>query len=214
MKYYLLFLSMFFCSTVLSQTWDVVIKKSNYTSYFERDYLAPTVVVYTLLNGGGECDRDKFDFRNDRKSLKTATNENYRNSGWDRGHLVPTEDFAYNCKLSELTFRYYNCIPQHPKLNRGSWKSVENEVRRMSKNRKIIVMCINIFGKDYLPNSRVGIPTECIKLVWDYNTGEAIAGWVFQNNSKASVVRKSPSQIVTEKRLINVRPILDSARSR
>lgn len=208
MKYLLTILLTLILSISYSQTWDVVIRKSNYISYFENDYLSPSVVVYVLQNGGGDCNREKFDFKNDRKSLKTATGKNFSGSGWDRGHLAPAEDFAYDCKLSEQTFRYYNCVPQHPKLNRGSWKRVEGEIREISRKRKIVVMCINIFGTDYLPNSRVGIPKECIKLVWDFNTGKPIAGWVFQNNSDAKVVKKTPQKIIQEKKLTNVGGIL------
>jgi len=210
MRKLLIVLFLFSYSSIFSQTWDHVIKKSNYISYFEMDYLGPTVVVYTLLNGGGDCSRDKFDFKNDRKSIRTAADMDYYKSGWDRGHLVPAEDFAYDCKLIEQTFRYYNCVPQHPKLNRGSWKKVEGEIRDISRNRKVVVICVNIFGTNYLSGSRVGIPKECIKLVWDFNTGKPIAGWVFTNNSSARVVKKSPQKIIEEKKLSNIGGILSS----
>jgi hypothetical protein len=46
MKNILLVLLTFWVSISFSQSYDVVIKKQNYTSYFENDYLNPTVVTY------------------------------------------------------------------------------------------------------------------------------------------------------------------------
>lgn len=186
---------------LLSQTYDIVIKKENYTSYFENDYLNPTVVVYKLYKGGGNCSRAKFFFKNDISTLKTATDSDYLKSGFDKGHLANAEDFAYDCNLDELTFRYYNCVPQNPKMNRGPWKKVETEVRQWSQTREILVVCINIFENNFIPNTKVAIPTECIKLIYDSKTKEPIAGYIFKNTSTAEFNKIHPDEIVRTKNI-------------
>ena len=186
---------------LLSQSFDLVIKKQNYTSYFENDYLNPTVVVYNLYKGGGNCPRTKFFFKNDISTLKTATDQDYLKSGYDKGHMANAEDFAYDCVLDELTFRYYNCVPQNPKMNRGPWKKVETEVRQWSQTRELKVVCINIFENNFIPNTKVAVPTECIKLIYDAKTKESIAGYIFKNNSSDQVIKLSPEEIIRTKNL-------------
>ena len=190
----IVFLSLW-ANFLLGQTYDVVIKKSNYTSYFEYDYMNPTVVVYKLYHGGGDCNRSKFHFKNDEK-IKTATDSDYLKSGYDKGHMANSEDFAFDCVLDELTFRYYNCVPQNPKMNRGPWKSVETEVREWSQSKELLIICINIFGNQFIKGTKIGVPTVCIKLIYDSKTKEPIAGFTFTNTSNPVTVRMPPNKIV------------------
>ncbi len=197
----ILFLLVFFIPiSILSQTYDLVIKKENYTSYFEYDYLNPTVVVYNLYKGGGGCSRSKFHFKND-TTIKTATDQDYLKSGYDKGHMANAEDFAYDCKLDELTFRYYNCVPQNPKMNRGPWKTVETEVRKWSQSKELLIVCVNIFNGKVIPGTKVAIPSECIKLVYDAKTKQPIAGFIFINDLTAKFTKMSPEEIVRLKGL-------------
>ena len=94
---------------------DTIIQKPVYTSYYSYALKSPLYVVYYLYKGGGECSRQKLNFS---KEYRSATNKDYLKSGYDRGHLANAEDFAYDCDKEKCTFSYYNCIPQHPQLNR------------------------------------------------------------------------------------------------
>ena len=49
----------------------------------------------------------------------------FTNSGFDRGHLATAADLPE----SQDTFLTCNAVPQDPKLNRGSWRRLENEIR-------------------------------------------------------------------------------------
>jgi endonuclease G len=170
-----------------SQTYDVVIKKPNYTSYFENDFRNPTVVVYNLYHGGGDCKRDKFYFKNDEPKVVTATDAEYLKSGFDKGHMANAEDFAYDCTLDELTFRYYNCVPQYPRMNRGPWKKIETSVREMSQKQSLKIVCVNIYSDKFIPNTKIGVPTVCLKFVYDSKTNKPIiAYWVTNENNHTS----------------------------
>ena len=111
------------------------------------------------------------------------------------------EDFAFDCVLDELTFRYYNCVPQNPKMNRGPWKKVETQIREVSQNRELFIICINIFGNNYLKNTKVGIPTECIKLVYDTKSMQPITGYIFTNTSEPKFLELPPNNIIKLKNL-------------
>jgi DNA/RNA endonuclease G (NUC1) len=106
-----------------SQKIDQVVNKEIYTSHYSNDLRVPLYVVYYLNNGGGDFSRAKLRFI---EGFKTAKNSDYAKSGYDRGHLVSAEDFAYDYRKQSLTFSYYNCFPQTRHLNRGPWKVWEN----------------------------------------------------------------------------------------
>jgi DNA/RNA endonuclease G (NUC1) len=155
----------------------VVIKKENYISYFDTVLRQPVVVTYKLFLGGGPCSRSGFNFKNDLPNIKTATTNDYAKSGYDRGHLANAEDFAYDCKLDELTFRYYNCLPQSKILNRGLWKQKEEEAREMSQRDSITIVC---FGRDFFKDKNLNVPKYCGKIVKEKNG--KIHFWLFDQN--------------------------------
>lgn len=72
----------------------------------------------------------------------TAVTADYWNSGYDRGHLVPSADMRWNLEALQGTYLYSNISPQVPELNRGTWAELEDWGRRyvnFSKHRVFVV---------------------------------------------------------------------------
>lgn len=72
------------------------------------------------------------DFRQDVRIPRSArsTNEDYRKSGYDRGHLAPAADFSgVNIPVMSESFLLSNMAPQVPWLNRQLWNRIEKSVR-------------------------------------------------------------------------------------
>lgn len=182
-RFTLLLLAVLSSTFLFSQT--VVIKTKAYTSYFDTVYRQPIAVVYTLYNGGGPCNRAKFRFKNDTQ-YKTASDNDYLKSGYDKGHLANAEDFAYNCELDEQTFRYYNAVPQTANLNRGVWKQVETEIRGMSKLDTLKIIC---YSTNFVLKNKLYVPTYCYKLV--YTKAKYVLGYEFTQDGKYRQVPES-----------------------
>lgn len=143
-------------------------------------------VTYTLYKGGGTASRDNDRFKG---TELTLGDKDYLHKGYDRGHLVPSEDFAYNDSLQGLTFSYYNCVPQLPKLNRGKWKKYENKVRKLSQTDTLVVICYNEFAT--FETEKLNIPNACYKSV--YNTkGELFFEIGLKNDSTYSEIQITP----------------------
>jgi endonuclease G len=53
-------------------------------------------------------------------------------SGFDRGHLCPSEDRDRNAEENTATFYMTNMIPQAPNNNRETWVDFENYCRRLA----------------------------------------------------------------------------------
>ena len=60
----------------------------------------------------------------------TALYYDYLNSGYDRGHQVPSADMRWSQQALAATYLYSNICPQLPDLNRGAWAELEDWVRR------------------------------------------------------------------------------------
>jgi DNA/RNA endonuclease G (NUC1) len=83
------------------------LKQSNYVQYTQEVH--------------GSCDH-KIKFKHD--PLNSINTDEYTNNrAYDRGHLVPNED--YGCD----TYIMGNVVPQLSSFNRGLWKTIEESLR-------------------------------------------------------------------------------------
>ena len=185
-KLLLTLLFIFICFTISGQTihiYDDIIDMHYYKAYYSKTIKTSSFVIYKLYKGGGNEDRTAFSF----KSYRNLPYFNYAKTGYDRGHLVPAEDFADETIKLRSTFYYINCVPQTTKLNRGSWKSYETKIRKLSQSDSILVIC---GGCDY-PRSGSGdirlVPQNCFKIVYDLKTKKCIYSLLFTNDDEATV---------------------------
>ena len=176
---------------------QIIINNGIYKVNFSNTYHVPKYVSYILYKGGGDCNRAKFRFKNDDPRLDCATDADYKGSNYDKGHLANSEDFAFDCAKDELTFRYYNCLPQTPNLNRGVWKVNETRIREWSQNDSIYIICGGVFGNNTI--GHIYVPSYCWKIAQSASTKKILfCGW-FSNTSTATVEEISVPEL--EKRL-------------
>jgi endonuclease G len=177
--------------TSFSQKIDKIIDKEIYTSYYSNSLKVPLYVVYYLSNGGGNYSRAKLRFIQEKN---TAKNSDYSKSGYDRGHLVSAEDFAYDHRKQSLTFSYFNCFPQTQSLNRGSWKVWETTIRNESKRWPLKIFIGGIYGQKKI-RGRIGIPDYCWKVVYNQKSGLILHALIFSNDDIGSVRRTTLSEL-------------------
>jgi endonuclease G len=195
----IIFLLVFFLSPIfcLSQGHDTVINAGPYRSFYSKTYKQPIFVVYTLHKGGGGCDRTGERFRTG--GLKgSATAADYAKSGYDQGHMVPYEDLAYDCKLAELTFRFYNSVPQAPGLNRGQWSRWEAVVRQVSQKDTLVVVAGGLGYKRKIGKG-LFVPDYCWKVVYSKRTKVVLYALLFKNEDGAVPTRETITSL--EKKL-------------
>jgi endonuclease G len=113
-----------------------------------------------------------------------ATLEDYKGSGYDRGHMAPAGDMATPQAMAQ-SFSLANMVPQAPEHNRGVWaKSVENATRKYVMRAVGEVFVIT--GPMYVPSiagspgigpGQVRVPKYLFKLVYDQGSNRAWAYW-------------------------------------
>jgi len=184
MKYILTLLLLQISFSLKAQV-DTIIDCGFYKSYFDYETSEPLYVSYKLYKGGGKCSRAGFRFKND-TDIEMADNDDYDKSGFDMGHLANAADFAFDCPKDEKTFRFYNCLPQYPNLNRGIWKKWETRIREESQNDSLLVICGGVFAnKKIKPESKVIVPDYCWKVVYSLSKQKILWTLWFLNSKTA-----------------------------
>ena len=167
---------------------DLIVEHEGFTvSYDERNEQA-TWVAYKLerSNLSQARFRRKDNFRADpRIRSKSATPEDYRKSGYDRGHLAPAADFTWSEKALDDTFFMSNMSPQVPAFNRGIWKSLEEKVREWARENDYVYVVTGPIiqeRKERIGKNRVTVPQYFYKVILDIQEPDLKAiGFVMKN---------------------------------
>jgi endonuclease G len=119
----------------------------------------------------------------------TASDEDYRGSGYDRGHLAPAADMSWSEQAMNESFYYSNISPQLPAFNRGIWKRLEDQVRKWAQQDSSVYIVTGPVLSDSLPHigpNRIAVPAYFYKvlLVWKKYNQKAIA-FIIQNKKSS-----------------------------
>jgi endonuclease G len=115
--------------------------------------------------------------------------DDYRNSGYSRGHLAPAGNMSTPQAMAQ-SFSLANMIPQAPKNNQKPWNGIEEATRKYALRAKGDVYVISGPVFEGTPNTigdnRVWVPKYLYKLVYDSTTGRAWSHWI-ENTDDARV---------------------------
>lgn len=110
--------------------------------------------------------------------------EDYRKTGYDRGHLAPAADMTYTFNTMLQSFFMSNISPQLPGCNRGIWKRIENQVRKWAlKEGSLYIITGPIFngGEKTLGQTDIPIPTAFYKVVLDLTPPVKMVAFIAPN---------------------------------
>lgn len=114
-----------------------------------------------------------------------ATLEDYRGSGWSRGHMCPAGDNKWNSKAMFDTFSLTNVCPQNANLNSGLWNSIEIDCRRWARMYgDIYIICGPIlFNTEHetIGNNNIIVPEAFFKVILCLNGTPKAIGFIVRN---------------------------------
>jgi endonuclease G, mitochondrial len=117
----------------------------------------------------------------------------YRNTGYDRGHLAPSGDFEWSESANDATFTMANMAPQLPGLNRVAWRALEDQVRKWTcKEQRLRVVTGPVYGAHPKKlKSGVTVPRGFFKVVLDETSPKKAIGFVlYQDDSDYEIFRR------------------------
>lgn len=115
-------------------------------------------------------------------------NVDYRNTGWDRGHMVPAGDMKLDDQMMRESFYFSNICPQNRNLNGGDWRTLE-ELCRIYAQRygKVYIVCGPIIGNNMygrLGPHQIVIPDAYFKvLLVETKKGFESIGFIMNNEA-------------------------------
>ena len=156
------------------------ITRQGYVLSYDEDWEQAEWVAYILERKNlqqkwGERPRS---FQEDPEvTTGSAVDNDYRGSGYDRGHLAPFADFAWNDALARETFYFSNISPQARQFNQGVWRELEELTRDWANRfKRLYVVTGPVMTQDPKGSigrrNRVAIPQAYFKVLLDLDDPE------------------------------------------
>lgn len=127
-------------------------------------------------------------------SSERAELEDYKNSGYSRGHLAPAGDMPTPSAMAQ-SFSLANIVPQNAQHNGGAWAKIEQDTRHYVRRARgdVFVITGPVFDDDapQIGANRVRVPAYLYKLVYDATTHRAWVHW--QQNRQGETVSRPMS---------------------
>jgi len=184
----LLFTLLYLSISLNSFSQDTIrLKHKNYTTVFSKSKHYPILVEWWVTKEKVNCKNpltrtDKF-VQDPLLPNETDLIEDYKGSGFDRGHMSPAADnLCLGVKVLNECFYFSNMAPQYHSLNAGDWKSLETMVRENSKNNNdsIHVWSGNI--GEIKKIGKVSVPKYCWKVIYSVKN-KKFSAFLFENNN-------------------------------
>lgn len=166
---------------------DIVLKRQGYALGYSKDKKCALWVSYIISKGsiGADVAEREDDFYPDPEIPEECRvkPEDFRNTGYDKGHLAPSAAIDFSHKSNQETFAMSNIALQHPKLNRQAWGSLENYARNWaySKGKLCIIAGPLYDSKQELVNN-IPLPKAFYKVVYSFKYKKSI-GFILPNNA-------------------------------
>ena len=168
---------------------DQIVDRRGFALGYSHKHKQPLWVAYRLTAGevtNSVARRsDLFEF--DPEIIGgSATLDDYRRSGYDRGHLAPAADMRWDPIVMRESFLLSNVSPQVNAFNAGIWKRLEEWCRGLAIRRgSLYVVTGPVFPDDEehvtIGQSKVTVPHYFYKVVYDPTPPGRMIGFIIPN---------------------------------
>lgn len=183
---------------------EQIIRKTTYLVSYNKDTKLPNWVAWHLTDDHTDGPIKRMSNFYEEGSIKEprATLEDYRGSGWSRGHMCPAGDNKWNETAMYESFSLVNVCPQNASLNSGLWNSIEIDCRRWArKYGDVYIVCGPVFlnrEHETIGTNKVYVPEAFFKVVLCLNGTPKALGVICRNtdgNRKRDLYYNSIDQV-------------------
>jgi endonuclease G len=160
-----------------SSTTHQIIKHQYYALSYNEKYEQAEWVTYYLKGEEGIVNhfkRPRF-IEDPKVSTASAHTDNYKKSGYDRGHLCAAADMRLTKEAFDETFYTSNISPQMHRFNDGVWKRLEEKTRYWAqKYNGIYVVTGGVLQKNLktIGRENVAVPNYFYKILFSNTNGK------------------------------------------
>jgi len=168
---------------------EQIIRKTAYLISYNKSTKLPNWVAWHLTadHTDGPFRRMSNFYEEESVAIPRATLDDYRGSGWSRGHMCPAGDNKWDERAMYESFSLVNVCPQNASLNSGLWNSIEIDCRRWA-NRfgEIFIVCgplLYNIEHEIIGVNKVVVPEAFFKVVLCLQGKPKAIGFVVKNNA-------------------------------
>ncbi len=172
----------------LSLISEQLMEKSSYIVSYNKDTKIPNWVAWHLTADHTNGPYGRLSNFHEEEDVPTprATLEDYRKSGWSRGHMCPAGDNKWDKRAMYESYSLINVCPQDVSLNSGVWNSIEIDCRRWA-NRfgDVYIVCGPVLlNRDHetIGRNKVVVPEAFFKVILCLQGKPKAIGFVVRNN--------------------------------
>ncbi|MGD1903966.1 MAG: DNA/RNA non-specific endonuclease [Geitlerinemataceae cyanobacterium] len=159
-----------------SQTDNFLISDVEYALSYNQSRGTANWVSWKLSRATLGSAKRQDDFRADDRLPQgwyRVDGNDYRGSGYDRGHLVPSADRTSSAASNSQTFVMTNIIPQSRKNNRNTWRELEEYSRDLvARGYELYVIAGVYGGSKRIADGNVTVPSNTWKAIAVLDPGQ------------------------------------------
>lgn len=164
------------------------IEHKAYKVDYNEEWRLANWVAYSLTSEQTKGPVERYTKFDPDPQVKGATAQwwDYKNTRYDRGHLVPAGDMKWDETAMRECFYLSNICPQNHEFNEGDWNYLENRVRGWANfYGKVYVACGPIVSThpETIGENCIAVPDSFYKVVLcDMRGTWKAIGFVYANN--------------------------------
>jgi len=168
---------------------EQILKRKGYTTSYNSKTKNPNWVAWHLTKshtyGSFQRKDEMFTVDEDAKGGR-ATDNDYYNSRYDRGHMCPAGDNKWDKQAMEQSFLFTNICPQNHGLNKYEWNDLEILCRDWAREYGAIdIVCGPIYKQKSeqktIGRNKVWVPDAFFKVVLCRQGSPKAIGFIYRN---------------------------------
>ena len=168
---------------------EQILRRKGYTVSYNQQTKNPNWVAWHLTkeHTRGSFQRKQEQFTED-EAVKSprATDNDYYNSRYDRGHMCPAGDNKWDKEAMSQSFLFTNICPQNHGLNKYEWNDLEIQCREWAREYGAIdIVCGPIYnGKGQqktIGRNKVWVPDAFFKVILCRKGAPKAIGFIYRN---------------------------------
>ena len=185
---------------------ELIIYHTGFSLSFNKQTNCPNWVAWDLTEEEAYSTATKRvnDFRGDPAvpPLNRVEGYDYKESGFDRGHMCPAGDMKWSIESMSDCFYMSNICPQNSVLNQQWWEHLEKACRRWaSQEGKVYICCGPIFNNQckarYIGDEvKIRVPDGFFKVVLSLRNGhEKAIGFIYKNTAERQTMESAATSV-------------------
>jgi endonuclease G len=171
---------------------EQILYRKGYTVSYNQETRTPNWVAWHLTKshtyGSNQRSGEVFTEDVDVKAPR-ATDNDYYNSRYDRGHMCPAGDNKWDKQAMAQSFLFTNVCPQNHGLNKYEWNDIEMKCRDWAREYGAIdIVCGPLFSatgdQKTIGRNKVWVPEAFFKVVLCRQGKAKAIGFVYRNEGK------------------------------